>query len=103
VSQAAHPSSRSRVATSSPSSELELLEQLKQQLARPLFAAVSDRSSTFRNTGLSYQNKLEYAELKIRTLHERLRLVRIAKYGLVSEKLAHAQLELLDGCGGAVQ
>jgi hypothetical protein len=29
----------------------------------------------------SYQNRLQYAELKIRVLEERLRLVRIAKYG----------------------
>jgi transposase len=78
------------------SSELELIEQLKQQLAGPLFAAVSDQFSHFQNTVLSYQNKLQYAELKIRVLEERLRLVRIAKYGPGSEKLSDAQLELLE-------
>jgi len=45
---------------------------------------------------LSYQNKLQYAELKIRLLEERLRLVRIAKYGPGSEKFSDAQLELLE-------
>src|SRR5262249_15712107 len=35
-------------------------------------------------------------ELKIRVLEERLRLVRIAKYGPGSEKLSDAQLELLE-------
>jgi transposase len=96
VSEAAHPSSGSGAAASSTSSELELIEQLKQQLAGPLFAAVSDQFSNFQNTVLSYQNKLQYAELKIQVLEERLRLVRIAKYGPGSEKLSDAQLELLE-------
>jgi transposase len=96
VSEAAHPSSGSAAATSSTSSERELIEQLKQQLAGPLFAAVSDQFSHFQNTVLSYQNKLQYAELKIRVLEERLRLVRIAKYGPGSEKLSDGQLELLE-------
>ena len=96
MSEAAHPSSGSGAATSSTSSELELIEQLKQQLAGPLFAAVSDQFSNFQNTVLSYQNKLQYAELKIQVLEERLRLVRIAKYGPDSEKLSDAQLELLE-------
>ena len=96
MSEAARPSSESRAATSSTSSELELIEQLKQQLAGPLFAAVSDQFSNLQNSVLSYQNKLQYAELKIRVLEERLRLVRIAKYGPGSEKLSDAQLELLE-------
>ena len=74
MSEAAHPSSGSTAATSSTSSELELIEQLKRQLAGPLFAAVSDQFSHLQNTVLSYQNKLQYAELKIRVLEERLRL-----------------------------
>jgi transposase len=86
----------STAASSSTSSELELIEQLKRQLAGPLFAAVSAQFSNFQNTVLSYQNKLQYAELKIRVLEERLRLVRIAKYGPGSEKLSDAQLELLE-------
>jgi len=79
----------STAATSSTSSELELIEQLKRQLAGPLFTAVSSKLE-------SYQNRLQYAELKIRVLEERLRLVRIAKYGPGSEKLSDAQLELLE-------
>jgi transposase len=96
VSEASHPSSGSTAATSSASTELELIEQLKQQLAGPLFTAVSDQFSNLQNTVISYQNKLQYAELKIRVLEERLRLVRIAKYGPGSEKLSDAQLELLE-------
>ena len=96
MSEAAHPSSGSKAATSSTSSELELIEQLKEQLAGPLFAAVSNQFSNLQNTVVSYQNKLQYAELKIRLLEERLRLVRIAKYGPGSEKLSDAQLELLE-------
>ena len=86
----------SPVSTAATSSEPELIEQLKWQLAGPVFAAVSDQFSNFQNTVLSYQNKLQYAELKIRVLEERLRLVRIAKYGPGSEKLSDAQLELLE-------
>src|ERR1035437_1634837 len=71
------------------SSELEFIEQLKRQLAEPLFTAVSGKLE-------SYQNRLQFAELKIRVLEERLRLVRIAKYGRGSEKFSDAQLELLE-------
>jgi len=79
----------SPVSTAATAPELELIEQLKRQLARPLFTAVSSRFE-------SYQNRLQYAELKIRVLEERLRLVRIAKYGPGSEKFSDAQLELLE-------
>jgi transposase len=54
---------------SSPLSESEQIEQLKKQL--------------------------QWAELKIQVLEERLRLELIAKYGPASEKLNDAQLELL--------
>jgi len=69
-----------------------------------VFAAVSNQFSHLQNTVISYQNKLQYAELKIRVLEERLRLVRIAKYGPGSEKFSDAQLELLElepGVSGA--
>jgi transposase len=89
VSEAANPSLVSTATPSPTSSELELIEQLKRQLAGPLFTAVSSRLE-------SYQNRLQYAELKIRVLEERLRLVRIAKYGPGSEKLSDAQLKLLE-------
>ena len=54
----------------SPLSESEQIEQLKKQL--------------------------QWAELKIKVLEERLRLQLIAKYGPASEKLTDAQLELLE-------
>src|SRR6266481_5675464 len=95
VSEAANPNP-SPVSTAATSSELELIEQLKRQLAGPVFAAVSDQFSHLQNTVISYENKLQYAELKIRVLEERLRLVRIAKYGASSEKLSDQQLELLE-------
>ena len=42
------------------------------------------------------KSKLQYAELRIRVLEERLRLMRIEKYGAGGEKLSHAQMELFD-------
>lgn len=71
--------------TSSQSSELDLIEQLKSHLTEPLLAAVSSKLQ-----------QLALAELKIRVLEERLRLTRIEKYGVGSEKLSDAQLELLE-------
>jgi transposase len=63
----------------------ELLEQLKSQLPEPLFATVSKKFLA-----------LQYAELKIQVLEERLRLKRIQMYGPGSEKLTNEQLELLE-------
>jgi transposase len=85
--------------TSTPTSSFsstELLEQLKRQLASPLFTAVSAQLAQFQSAVAAYENKLQYAELKIRVLEERLRLQRIAKYGPGSEKLTNEQLELLE-------
>jgi len=42
------------------------------------------------------KSHLQYAELRIRVLQERLRLMRIEKYGAGGEKLSHAQLELFE-------
>jgi transposase len=42
------------------------------------------------------KSRLQYAELRIRLLEERLRLIRIEKYGAGGEKLSHAQLELFE-------
>jgi hypothetical protein len=42
------------------------------------------------------KRKLQYAELRIRVLEERLRLMRIEKYGAGGEKLSQAQLELFE-------
>jgi hypothetical protein len=71
------------------SSHAELLEQLKTQLAAPLFAMVSGKLN-------AYESNLQYARLQIQVLEDRLRLQRIAKYGPGSEKLTSLQLELLE-------
>jgi hypothetical protein len=42
------------------------------------------------------KSRLQYAELRIRVLEDRLRLMRIEKYGAGGEKLSHAQLELFE-------
>lgn len=102
MSATSHPATKSTTAaTSNPT---DLLEELKKQLAGPLLTAISDQFSTLQKTVTLYQNQLEYAELKIRVLEERLRQQRIAKYGPGSEKLSDEQLELLElepGVSGA--
>jgi transposase len=67
-----------------PPSGIDLIEQLKQKL-----------DSTERQLGTTEQ-RLQFAELKILVLEERLRQQRIAKYGPASEKLSDAQMELLE-------
>jgi len=52
----------------------DLLEQLKAQLEPLLFAAVSVKFN-------SYEYELQYAQMKVQVLEERLRQQRIAKYG----------------------
>jgi transposase len=42
------------------------------------------------------KSKLQYAQLRIRVLEERLRLMRIEKYGAGGEKLSHAQMQLFE-------
>jgi transposase len=42
------------------------------------------------------KSKLRYAELRIRVLEERLRLMRIEKYGAGREKLSQAQMQLFE-------
>jgi transposase len=42
------------------------------------------------------QSRLQYAELRIRVLEERLRLMRIEKYGAGGEKLSQAQMQLFE-------
>jgi len=77
----------SQPATSPASSaafDAEILEQLKQKL-----------DSTERQLGTAKQ-RVQFAELKIQLLEERLRQILIKKYGTNSEKLSSAQLELLE-------
>jgi transposase len=67
----------------------ELVSQLRERLPDPLFEKL--------NGSLSIdQDRLKFAEYKIRVLEEKLRLARIEKYGPGSEKLSDTQLELLD-------
>src|SRR5271170_1599084 len=42
------------------------------------------------------KGKLQYAELRIRVLEERLRLMRVEKYGASGEKLSQAQMQLFE-------
>ena len=42
------------------------------------------------------KSRLQYAELRIRVLEERLRLTRIEKYGAGGEKLCNAQMQLFE-------
>jgi Transposase C of IS166 homeodomain len=70
--------------SANPFEPSEIIEQLKQQL-----------DLTERQLGTTKQ-RLQYAELKIQVLEERLRLKRIQMYGPGSEKLSNEQLELLE-------
>src|SRR5208282_11069 len=67
----------------------ELVNQLKEMLPEALFEKLNGSLSIDRD-------RLRFAEYKVRVLEERLRLVRIEKYGPGSEKLSDAQLELLE-------
>jgi hypothetical protein len=67
----------------------ELVNQLKERLPEALFEKLNGSLSIDRD-------RLRFAEYKVRVLEERLRLVRIEKYGPGSEKLSDAQLELLE-------
>ena len=42
------------------------------------------------------KSQLQFAELRIRVLEERLRLMRIEKYGAGGEKLSQAQMQLFE-------
>src|SRR5271169_6528899 len=67
----------------------ELVNQLKERLPEALFEKLNGSLSMLRD-------RLQFAEYKVRVLEERLRLVRIEKYGPGSEKLSDDQLELLE-------
>ncbi len=59
--------------------------------APPISSAPADLELIARLKG-----QLQYAELRIRVLEERLRLMRIEQYGAVGEKLSHAQMVLFE-------
>ncbi len=59
--------------------------------ARPIPSAPADLELIAQ-----LKSKLQYAELRIRVLEERLRLMRIEKYGAGGEKLSQAQMQLFE-------
>ena len=65
------------------------MNQLKESLPEALFEKLKGSLSIDGD-------RLRFAEYKVRVLEERLRLVRIEKYGPGSEKLSDDQLELLE-------
>jgi transposase len=84
VSEILQASTTSTPIPSSSLADAAIIESLKQQLD-------------------STQQRLQFAELKVQMLEEKLRLQRIAKYGPSSEKLATLQMELLEQEPGVSQ
>jgi len=74
----------------------ELAEQLKALLPGPVLEKLNGSLSREQQRLLLMQEQLRFAQYKVRVLEERLRLIRIHKYGPGSEKLSDAQLELLE-------
>ena len=74
----------------------ELAAQLKALLPEPVLEKLNGSLSREQHQLLLTQERLRFAEYKVRVLEERLRLIRIHKYGPGSEKLSDAQLELLE-------
>ena len=64
--------------------------------ANPAVPSEFELIAQLRNKLEVTEGRLQFAELKIRVLEERLRLVRIAKYGPGSERFSEAQLEVLE-------
>jgi hypothetical protein len=64
----------------------EVVSQLKGSLSDPLFEKLNEPL-------LIHQERLKFAEYKIRVLEERLRLVRIEKYGPGSLGLLNSHLQ----------
>jgi transposase len=79
------------------SSYFSPLKSLDPELVGRLKETLPDALFTKLNGSLCLdQERLKFAEYKVRVLEERLCLVRIEKYGPGSEKLSDAQLELLE-------
>jgi transposase len=74
----------------------ELAERLKALLPGPVLEQLNGSLSREQQRLLLTQEQLRFAQYKVRVLEERLRLIRIQKYGPGSEKLSDAQLELLE-------
>jgi len=69
----------------------EVFAQMRQQLN-----AQTEQLNAQEKQRQADAHELAYARLKIQLLEERLRQMRIAKYGKASEKLSDLQLELLE-------
>jgi hypothetical protein len=69
----------------------EVFAQMRQQLN-----AQTEQLNAQEKQRQADAYELAYARLKIQLLEERLRQMRIAKYGKASEKLSDLQLELLE-------
>ena len=76
----------------------EFIAQMQQQLQAQTeqLNAASRRLDAQEKQRQADVHELAYAQLKIQILEERLRKMRIAKYGKASEKLSDLQLELLE-------
>jgi transposase len=61
-----------------------------------IIAALQQQIDAQQKQLAAQRSELNYAQLKIQVLEERLRKQRIEKYGKASEKLSDLQLELLD-------
>lgn len=64
--------------------------------SQPSFPAEAEIIVQLRKKLQTTETQLQWAELKIQALEEKLRKVRLAKYGAGSEKLSNEQLDLLE-------
>jgi transposase len=76
----------------------EVIAQMQQQLdaQSEQLNAASQQLDAQQKQRQADVRELAYAQLKIQILEERLRKMRIAKYGKASEKLSDLQLDLLE-------
>jgi transposase len=76
--------------------DAQLREQLAATLPGPLWEKLNGSLQRDQQRLTLTEERLRFAEYKVRVLEERLRLIRINKYGPGSETLCDAQLELLE-------
>lgn len=72
--------------------------------AEKIIEQLQRKSEQLQKNGEELQKKLQYSELRVLVLEEKLRQRRIEKYGAGSEKLSNLQLEMLEqepGVSGA--
>ena len=76
--------------------DVQLLEQRAAALPGPLWEKLNGSLQRDQQRLTLTEERLRFAEYKVGVLEERLRLMRINKYGPGSETLSDAQLELLE-------